>query len=275
MELRTGHTAENWWIIAPGGDVDEAWDNAKDVAMNTWGSGFVGIGLYAADFAQGDSPLLESAQMRHVDGTASPVALPIAKSSDWAKRKARVVVNDPSLRVNGEVGATLAVGDGLVDAAIVAALAETDKALAGGEHIVEVTLAGLKRRTKVDVTRFPSPSAKRFVVLGDRRVILAEAPSSSEARKLAKDLAVGGVATSVWTLGGREGDLPLLEARENVVAQRATFSTQIAKLKKAEVNRVAGWLFVAPWQLDTPAVLADNETDTGDVAFIEVAVDAE
>ena len=248
MEQSTGLDGQGrWWALGTGADIDEAWDQAKDAALAAWGSSFSGSGLDAADFEAGPEAIVELAAKGQVAGHEGFFAQAVANPRDWSLRKARVAVTDPSL-VFGAVGELAQLGEKL-RSNIDAALAEAGKLRDESEEMVSATLTALRRRAKVVATRHSSPSAKRFVVLVGDSVEAVES-SLADAKKKAKELAAKGKA-EIYSLGGRAGDLPLVEMAEQVLAQKATVAVVLAKLKKLEQNRTAAWLFSGP--LEAPA----------------------
>jgi hypothetical protein len=245
-----------WWVSANETDIDEAYDSAKASALETWGSSFPGSDLYPDDFARDETPRPLDVIIRNLGEVPAPRAFALSNARDWASRKARVVLTDPSLTLPLVTEATLQEASEALDVALVQALEVLGKGLVAGESLSQVTLLSIRQRTKVVLVRNPAPSQKRFGVFANNQLVATE-DTSSLAGKKARELTPLYGATEVWGLAGREGEKPLIEAINQVVSQRAVFSVVITRQKSPDKNRLAGWFFAGPNDLpkvDSPLV---------------------
>ena len=236
-----------WALLGNDTDADSAWDKAKDQALTSWGATFTGTDAFVDDFAVSEIPQPEDAVRRlaDLDGLHAHA---VGNARDWALRRARVALTDTGLVfpewAAGDEPMVLG-ADADVDAAVQTALDEAGKGLADGEVLARITLVGLRQRSKVAVSRFPAPSARAHVVVTGER-ILSRHGSSTEARAAAKETAAVHGQADVWVLAGRTGGAPLLRAQREIVAQRATVTVVVARLRNPDRNRIASWLFSGP-----------------------------
>ena len=237
-----------WQAFGSGADADAAWDDAKDTALVAWGQRFTASDCYVEDFCAERVPVPSDAAARAVSPRAGLCMRAVADPRDWATRRARAVLTDTALVLPdwsvGDEPLVLA-AEPVLDAALCAALAAGGKPLGPDEQLGRVALVGLRRRTKVVVERFPAPSARRHIVCVGSTIVSDHATSTA-ARAAAKEAAGRSGAAEVWVLAGRAGDLPLLRARTQLVAQRATLAGQVVRPRRPDRTRVAGWLVSGP-----------------------------
>lgn len=248
-----------------GADQDVAFDAAVDRIVHTLGTPAAagldpGLVVVVPEAPRTQLQALRAAlELAHTrpDDTPAVVAAPYLARSCFARQPVSVPVVGLDLDVPSP--GPVPVPDPALTAVAQAAL----DAIAPAEGLEPWCLDELavRRRTvrsRVQVSRSPGPSARRFVVVRDTKIVSWHA-SQSEARRHARDLARADAAESatwqVWAVSGRAHldahDAPVTDPVAGlaplVVAQR-TPRTQRAALRAVgtAVKRLrppAGWVF--------------------------------
>ena len=251
MEASTHEDADRWWVVADGGDVDEAYDRAVAAAADVWGSGHPLLHTVPDDMARpGPVRTRLGAQRagRAADGT---VAVAFAADRFFARRRVAVRVDDPGveLGVDGDVDGPvmLEIGD---EAAW--ALMGTVGGSGGGELVDGVELRRLRCRYKVDVRRGEGPQQRVFVARvvdgEDRGQVIARGATATAVRREAAAVMRSAhdgdqrYAIEVYA-EVRRASGPHLVLERHRVAQRGTLRVHLAAEKDPSRTKVAGWVF--------------------------------
>jgi hypothetical protein len=271
-------TDQYWLVEGQGSDIDEAYDAAKAAALDAWGNTFPGANLYPDDFEVFSTPRPLDLVVRELTFSKTPRAFALSNPRDWATRRDRVIVTDPTVALPVVTEPTVLDADAALDTVISARLAVSKKPLDHGDIVSKIVLDRIRQRSKVQITRYPAPSQKRFGVFAGT-TLLATEPSSSLAAKKARELASEHGTTQVFAVQGREGELPLLEAKTSVVSQRAVLIITLVRQKNVGKNRLASWLFALPIDfvaIDFVAKEVDVETAEDEMSELqtELATDA-
>lgn len=256
-------SGERWILTSEVTDLDEAWDEAKSRALEIWGTGFSGGGLYPEDFAVDNEPALVDRILREGSKDSGASARAVGQNRDWSKRKARVSYSETDFVFETGICPRALSIDECSDELVVKLLQGTDKHVDEGESVSSVVLVSLRQRIKVVITRNRGKSERRFAVVdGDR--IIGRYANSALAVSAAREASSGGKSHSVWALGGRESGLSMVDLVPEVASQRAALNIIIAKTKVEGRNRVGGWVFSGPTAM---GMILGRESSTKDTSL--------
>jgi hypothetical protein len=269
-----------WMAWSNKGDIDEAWDEAKQASLALFGSYFPATALYASDFTLGSVARPLGYWWRHGQGLSGLHALALARPRDWAQRSVRVRYQGTD--VTWPEGSKNPLrGDELSDEVILDVLAHEGISPEAGEMITVAIVSASRARKKAVVTRYPAPSERVFELRADG-VVISEDPKSGPLVSAARGLIKDHSEMSVWARSGRSGGSPLVRITSEVLSATATLRITLGRQKDPEsVAKIGGWFFVGPRDLlslySGPVVVAEEvEAVAVEAEEVEaVAVEAE
>lgn len=273
-----------------GADIDEAFDEATAAAGNEHGYTGAHPSLAAAD-----ADTVTAAGTRAVPGPAAALTLgaafaaseltpgvvhafPVAVSSAFTRRRARVTLTDTSLVVPSTPGPLGHLDDALREA-VLGALRDAGAPLEETEQLESVEVVRVRSRYKPVATPIPGKSQSSFALLDPAtdQIVAKGFANAGEARRHAVAQAKVGPLSTVGTdpetaalevikVTRREGDQPLVRVARDRVRTTIVLKVVMVTEKNAARTKVAGWLFAGT----DPAPVANN---AGDIEAVDVEQD--
>jgi hypothetical protein len=235
-------------------DLDEAFDAAKEAAMDRFGAESPVPSLAAFD-AGTATPLSGEARPLHAAlaaAFAAPTepgelrALPLAAAKRWSRRRLRLrsVELTPALP---DDPAWLWDRTGELDRHLDGLLSAMGTPRAPTEVYDEVELVRVNARYKAVATRHQGRTVRMFALVSGGEILGVESSSAAARRRAIELVKAGRGLVEVVSCGLRGGDdghvTPTLTVERTLVRRTATIRVVLAS-PKAEAVPVDGWLFV-------------------------------